>query len=99
MSTNEERKTSDAMKILYNRYLKGNPELQRAVESEKRKLSLAGMIYDLREKRGLTQKELADALECTEEQVNRIEEADWEDEEAGDFVPLIVRISQYLYGT
>ncbi len=99
MSTNENRKTSDALKILHNRYLRGNPELVKAVESEKRKLALAEMIYGLREKRGLTQKELADAVECTEEQVNCIEEADWEDEEAGEVVPLIVRISQYLYGT
>ncbi|MDR0442657.1 MAG: helix-turn-helix transcriptional regulator [Treponema sp.] len=50
-----------------------NPEFKRAFEEEKRLLELSYAITEAREKRGLTQKELAEKSRVTQQQLSKIE--------------------------
>jgi len=50
-----------------------NPEFKKAFEEEKRLLELSCAIIEAREKRGLTQKELAIKSNVTQQQLSKIE--------------------------
>ena len=50
-----------------------NPEFRKAFEEEKRLLKLSYAIVEAREKRGLTQKELASKSHVTQQQLSKIE--------------------------
>jgi len=50
-----------------------NPEFRKAFEEEKRLLELSYAIVEAREKRGLTQKELASKSHVTQQQLSKIE--------------------------
>jgi len=50
-----------------------NPEFRKAFEEEKRLLALSYAIVEAREKNGLTQKELADKSQVTQQQLSKIE--------------------------
>ncbi|MCL1928289.1 MAG: helix-turn-helix transcriptional regulator [Treponema sp.] len=50
-----------------------NPEFKKAFEEEKRLLALSYAIVEAREKRGLTQKELAEKSHVTQQQLSKIE--------------------------
>ncbi|MCL2443979.1 MAG: helix-turn-helix domain-containing protein [Treponema sp.] len=50
-----------------------NPEFKKAFEEEKRLLQLSYAIVDAREKRGMTQKELAQKSCVTQQQLSKIE--------------------------
>ena len=50
-----------------------NPEFKKAFEEEKRLLELSYAIVEAREKRGLTQKELAEKSNVTQQQLSKIE--------------------------
>jgi hypothetical protein len=60
------RTTTDAVKILHNRYFKGDPKRLASLESEREKAAIAAQIYDLRNKASLTQKQLADLVGTTQ---------------------------------
>jgi len=50
-----------------------NPDFRKAFEEEKRLLELSYAIIEAREKRGLTQKELAKKSHVTQQQLSKIE--------------------------
>jgi DNA-binding XRE family transcriptional regulator len=50
-----------------------DPEFKKSFEGEKRLLELSYAIIEAREKRGLTQKELAEKSQVTQQQLSKIE--------------------------
>jgi len=70
-------KTSDAVKILHQRYYKGNP--RRIADLEKARVSaeVAHKIYDLRTKARLTQKQLAELVGTSHSVISRLEDDDY----------------------
>jgi len=70
-------KTSDALKILHQRYYQGDP--RRIAELEKARVSaeVARKIYDLRTKAGLTQKQLAELVGTSHSVISRLEDDDY----------------------
>ncbi len=70
------RKKDDFEKQLEG-YLE-DPEFARAFEEETHKLRLALRISELREKRGMTQKDLAKKLNTTQSVISRLESAQYE---------------------
>jgi len=70
-------KTSNALKILHQRYYKGDP--RRIAEREKARVSaaVARKIHDLRTKAGLTQKQLAELVGTSHSVISRLEDDDY----------------------
>ena len=88
----KKEKTSDAVQILRNRYVKDDPERKASVEAERVNAQVARMIYDLRNDAGLTQKELAELVDTTQSAISRLEDADYE----GHSLSMLNRIAEAL---
>jgi len=88
----KKEKTSNAAKILRNRYVKGDPERKASVEAERLNAQIARMIYDLRGDAGLTQNELAELVGTTQSVISRLEDADYE----GHSLSMLSRIAEAL---
>lgn len=71
-------KTSNAVAILHNRYVKDDPERKAALEVERVHAEVARMIYDLRKNAGLSQQELAELVDTTQSVISRLEDADYD---------------------
>ena len=82
----KKEKTSDAVRILRDRYVKDDLQRMASVEAERVNAQVARMIYDLRSDAGLTQKELAELVGTTQSVISRLEDADYEvvDDEEGN---------------
>jgi ribosome-binding protein aMBF1 (putative translation factor) len=76
----KQKRTTDAVTILHQRYIKGDPERLAAIAEEKVKLSIAEQIYSLRQQNGLTQKELGEIIGTTQSVISRLESTDYENE-------------------
>lgn len=87
------RTTTDAVKILHKRYVKGDARRLASLESEREKAAIAAQIYDLRNKAGLTQKQLADLVGTTQSVISRLEDADYR----GHTLSLLERIAYALH--
>lgn len=74
------KKTSDAVTILRNRYIKGDKGRLAEIEAERARINIAEQIYALRQERKLTQKELADMMGTTQSVISRFENTDYENE-------------------
>jgi ribosome-binding protein aMBF1 (putative translation factor) len=85
-------KTSDAVKILRNRYVKDDAERKASVEAERVNAQVARMIYDLRTEADLTQAELADLVGTTQSVISRLEDSDYE----GHSLSMLQRIASAL---
>ena len=85
-------KTSNAAKILRDRYLKDNPQRKASVEAERVNAQVARMIHDLRNDAGFTQKELAQLVGTTQSVISRLEDADYE----GHSLSMLNRIAEAL---
>jgi len=88
----KKEKTSDAVRLLHNRYVKDDPERKASVEAERVNAQVARMIYDLRDDAGLTQKELAELVGTTQSAISRLEDADYE----GHSLSMLNRIARAL---
>lgn len=71
------KKTTDAVKILQDRYYKGKPKRQASLERERVNAKIAKDIYELRTKSKLTQKQLAKMIKTTPSVISRLESADY----------------------
>ncbi|MBI5266586.1 MAG: helix-turn-helix transcriptional regulator [candidate division Zixibacteria bacterium] len=71
------KKTTDAVQILHDRFYKGKPKRQAALDRERVNAKIARDIYALRIKGGLTQKELARMVKTTPSVISRLESADY----------------------
>ena len=67
-------KTSDALKILHQRYYQGDPRRTAALEKARVSAEVARKIYDLRTKAGLTQKQLAELVGTSHSVISRLED-------------------------
>ena len=85
-------KTSDAVQILRNRYVKDDCQRKASVEAERVNVQVARMIYDHRNDAGLTQKELAQLVGTTQSAISRLEDADYE----GHSLSMLNRIAEAL---
>ena len=72
------KRTSDALEILHRRYYKGKPERLAQLEDERANDAVARKLFELREKAGLTQQELAKLVGTTPSVVSRLEDAEYE---------------------
>ena len=87
------RKTSDAVKILHDRYIKNDPEMARIVQDEREKSEVAREIYNIRKNTGLTQAELAKEVGTTQSVISCLESADYN----GHSLEMLRRIAHALH--
>ena len=91
MSKKAKTKT-DGVKILHNLFVKGDPERLASLERERQKLQIAGQIYEVRAKAGLSQGQLAQLVGTTQSVISRLEDADYE----GHSLKMLRRIARAL---
>jgi predicted transcriptional regulator len=70
--------TTDAVKILHDRYIGKDPKRLESLRKEREKVYLAGQIYDLRTRASLSQAELAKLVGTTQSVISRLEDADYD---------------------
>lgn len=87
----ERSKTSDAVKIL-DRMAGNSPELARLTEEARVNARVAQMIYDARQKAGLSQTELAERIGTKQTVISRLEDADYE----GHSLSMLLRVASAL---
>ena len=88
----KKKTTSDALKIMDQRYFDGKPERQAELEQAFADDAVARKIYNLRIKAGLTQKQLAKMVGTTDSVISRLEDADYE----GHSMAMLTRIAAAL---
>ena len=71
------KKTTDAVKVLHHRYIKGNKKRLGSLQRQRENLNIAQLIYNLRTQEGLSQKQLADLVGTTQSVISRLEDADY----------------------
>ncbi len=71
-------KITDAVEILNRVVFKNDPERLKTVEHYRLNSEVAGLIYNLRMKAGLSQAELARKIHTTQSVISRLEDADYE---------------------
>jgi ribosome-binding protein aMBF1 (putative translation factor) len=76
-SPKTKRKTSDAVAIL-DRMMGRDPRMLQLVEDARSNAEVAQLIYDARNKAGLTQTQLAKLVGTTQSVIARLEDADYE---------------------
>jgi ribosome-binding protein aMBF1 (putative translation factor) len=86
------KKTTDIVKILHARYIKEDPEQLESLQREREKAYIAGQIYDMRTRAGLSQAELAERVGTTQSVISRLEDADYE----GHSLNMLRRIARAL---
>ena len=89
---NKRRPATNAIEILHRRYFEGKPDRLAELEEERANAEIARKIFDLREKAGLTQKELAKRVGTTPSVICRLEDADYE----GHSLSMLRRIAEAL---
>jgi ribosome-binding protein aMBF1 (putative translation factor) len=87
----ETKKTSDAVAIL-GRMAGDRPELRRLTEQARVNAAVAQLIYDARNKAGLSQAELAERIGTKQSVISRLEDADYE----GHSLSMLQRIAAAL---
>jgi ribosome-binding protein aMBF1 (putative translation factor) len=80
--------TTDGLKILAHIAGK-DPEMQCMLEEEMAKREIGTLIYQLREKAGLSQAQLAKRVGTTQSVISRLEDADYE----GHSLAMLARIA------
>lgn len=74
----EKKLSSDAVEWMYNKYIKGDPEAQEYLKELKVQADLAGQIYSIRHKFGMTREQLAEAAGLSPDVIEDLEETDYE---------------------
>ena len=87
-----QKKTTDAVEILHRRYIKGDPEREAALQTERMNAEVAAMVHRRRTDAGLTQEELAELVGTTQSVISRLEDADYE----GHSLSMLQRIASAL---
>jgi ribosome-binding protein aMBF1 (putative translation factor) len=89
----KKRITSDAVEILYKKFVEGDPEREALLAEEETNMEIAEQIYKLRTRAGLTQRELAEKIGTTASVICRLENADYE----GHSLSMLRRIAAALH--
>ncbi len=85
------KKKTDAVKILHGRYV-DDDKRKASLKEERVNAEVAASIYKLRNKSGLTQKQLADLIGTTQSVISRLEDADYD----GHSLSMLNRIAEAL---
>ena len=91
--TKKKTTTTNAVKILHNRYIKNDPKRLESLKEEREKAYIAGQIYDLRTQAGLSQAQLAKLVGTTQSVISRLEDADY----SGHSFNMLRRIASALH--
>ena len=94
--SDKRKKTSDALTILHNRYIKGDADRLAAIEAEREKIKIAEQVYALRKQRDLTQKQLAEIMGTTQSVISRLENTDYESERIDTLQKLAAALQCHL---
>ena len=89
----KKQKTSNAVKILHDRYIKNDPETASLLQDEREKSDVAREIYNIRKKAGFTQAELAKEVGTTQSVISCLESADYN----GHSLEMLRRIAHALH--
>src|SRR2546425_6957513 len=84
-------KKKDALDQLIDRFVRNDPERQAVLDEEIVNVESAQLVYDLRKKAGLSQRELARKVGTTASVICRMEQADYESS-----LPMLRRIARAL---
>lgn len=87
--TYENEIRSDALRYLYDKYIKDDPEAIAAIEEEMLNVEVAQKIYDLRTAADLSQAELAERVGVDPSIIEDLEESDYD----GNSIQLLARIA------
>lgn len=88
------KKITSAEEILYRRYIKGKPERMKSLRDVTAAMTLGEYIRELRERKEVTQQQLADLIGTKRTAISRLESADYQ----GHSVELLCRIVRALHG-
>jgi ribosome-binding protein aMBF1 (putative translation factor) len=83
---------SKALQFAYDRYIGKDPESAAAFEEELSAADIAGQIYSLRKRAGLSQRQLAAKVGTTASVICRLEDSDYE----GHSLSMLKRIARAL---
>jgi len=86
------RKTNDALKII-DRMVGDDAELRAMIDEERAGSEIAQLVDDVRNRAGLTQKELADLIGTSQPTIARLEDADYD----GHSLGMLRRIAAALH--
>jgi ribosome-binding protein aMBF1 (putative translation factor) len=89
----EKKLSSDAYQWACDRYIKGDPEMEKYFEELGVKADISRQLYSLRKQAGFSREQLADLVGIPESVIEDIEEADYE----GDFLGMASRIANALH--
>ena len=78
MAKKKKKTTTNAVKILPKRYIKGNKKRLESLQKERENLNIAEQIYTLRKQAGLSQTQLAKLVGTTQSAISRLEDADYD---------------------
>jgi len=73
----KKKTTTNAVKILHNRYIRKNKKRLESLQKERENLNIAELICAIRKQAGLSQKQLADLVGTTQSVISRLEDADY----------------------
>lgn len=90
------KKATDAVKILHGRYVIKDAGRLASIEAEKNKLNIAAQIHSLRQRSGLTQKQLAAMMGTTQSVISRIENANYASERIDTLQKLAAALNCHL---
>ncbi|MBN2217661.1 MAG: XRE family transcriptional regulator [Pirellulales bacterium] len=91
-ATKTRKPTSDALEVLHRRYVEGKPQMRSLLEEERSNSTVARQLCRIREKAGLSQRELAKLVGTTASVICRLEDADYE----GHSLSMLRRIAMAL---
>lgn len=86
----EKKTSSDAYQWMHDRYIMGDPEAQAFLKEVRIQADLAGQIYAIREKLGMTRGQLAEFSGLIPETIEDLEESDYD----GDWNEAIEKINR-----
>ena len=78
MTTKKATKKNDALDQLIDKFVDGDPERQAMLDEEIINVEASQLVYDLRKRAGLSQRELAKRVGTTASVICRMEQADYE---------------------
>ena len=74
----KKKTTTNAVKILHKRYVRGNKKRLASLQRERENLNIAEQIFTLRKQAGLSQTQLAELVGTTQSAISRLEDADYD---------------------
>ena len=83
---------SKGLQFAYDRYIGDDPELAAAFDEDPSATDIASRIYNLRQRAGLTQRQLAAKVGTTASVICRLEDSDYE----GHYLSMLKRVAAVL---